>query len=142
MMVKIRNNSLKVRGFPAIADQAGKVPGPKDAITVFPGETKEIDSERLKMYESKAFMEAFKEREDGRRPDLEILAPTAPVRGMREVLAQYEIDHKGKVATNPVESTLDAKITPHVAQPRGGQAETGLVPGENAPTSAVDIAGR
>jgi hypothetical protein len=140
MLVKIRNNSQSVRGFPAIGNAAGTVKGPRDAITILPGATAEIDSERLKMYESKAFMAAFVDKGDGRRPDLEILRPDAPVLTMKDVLAAYDKDAASKPPpSNPVANTLDAKVTPHVPVPRAGQAQTGNVPGD-APISAIDVA--
>lgn len=108
-MIRLRNNSESVRTLPAVGDANGKIKGPLDRITIAPGCTADVDSERLKLYDSPAFNAAFDERDGNLRPELEILGPAASSRSLGDLLAQYDEKNPGE-ATEPVVRTNGGEI--------------------------------
>lgn len=94
--VRIRNNSGSIRTLPRISDTNGKVQGPRDTITIRPGEIVEVEVTRLRCYDSPSFRMAFTERGD-RRADLEVVThkvtasrPLAPHQPVASLVERYD----------------------------------------------------
>lgn len=89
-LVKLRNNGLSVRTLPPVGNVNATVKGPSEYIVLAPGTTVEVDSERLKLYDSPAFNAAFEDRADGMKAELEILAASTPSKSVAALLGEFE----------------------------------------------------
>lgn len=141
-LVRIRNNSESLITLPAIGNHAGTVKGPIDAIRLPPSTTTPVESSRLEMYESPAFLARFDEGKNGERADLEIMRPDAPVKTTADLLKAYEEQHgTGEASEAEVKpSSIAPRVTSSGAPVMSAPGTSGALPASPV-GSALDVAG-